>query len=226
MSNKAPAPDKKTAKKNTKNAAAKKMTYEQKKELKLEAQRKKNAAKTAEPANKDRFYCTNKDMLAEMVKWRDSNKAEEDAEYKKWKALPKAVRDSNPYKIDYTKRTISEELGRMMMQIAWKVLNRSEFRNYTKELKEDMASFGYYKIIRGLKNFDFRFTNCFSFFTTAFYNAYLTTLKGHYKHINLRKYITVKLLSEMETYPGINASASLAKVIKQYLDDDGQPDDA
>lgn len=106
-----------------------------------------------------------------------------------------------------------------MMMIAQKVLNRSEFRNYSKELKEDMASFGYYKIIRGLKNFDFRFTNCFSFFSTAFFNAYLTILKKHYKHINLRKDLTVKLLTEMETYPGMNASSSLAKVIKQYLDD-------
>lgn len=176
-----------------------KLTYEQKKELKLQAQREKQANAT-EPANKDRFYCTNREMLAEMIKWRDSAKKPEN-------------------------RIISEELGKMMMMIAQKVLNRSEFRNYSKELKEDMASFGYYKIIRGLKNFDFRFTNCFSFFSTAFFNAYLTILKKHYKHINLRKDLTVKLLTEMETYPGMNASSSLAKVIKQYLDDSGSDDE-
>ena len=88
-----------------------------------------------------------------------------------------------------------------------------------------MAGFGYYKIIRGLKNFDFRFTNCFSFFSTAFFNAYLTILKKHYKHINLRKDLTVKLLTEMETYPGMNAASSLTKVIKQYLDDSGSDED-
>ena len=127
-----------------------KLSYEEKKELKLKAARAKAAQNAAqgniEPANKDRFYCTNKELLAELVKWRDSAEKVED-------------------------RIISEELGKMMIAIGTKVLNRSEFRNYSKELKEDMASFGYFKIIRGLKNYDFRFSNAFSFFTTAFFNA-------------------------------------------------------
>ena len=111
----------------------KKLTYEQKKELKLKSSIEKQKQKEKQPpANKDRFYCTNKELYAELVKWRDSAEKPED-------------------------RVMSEELGRMMIAIGTKVLNRSEFRNYTKELKEDMASFGYYKIIRGLKNYDFRF---------------------------------------------------------------------
>lgn len=203
-----PAPKKAAAPRKAKAAkeAQKKLTYEEKKELKLQAQKLKDAARK-DPPNKDRFYCTNKELLAELVKWRDSNKEEESK-----------LKKGQP--IDYTKRKISEELGRMMIVIANKVLNRSEFRNYPKELKEDMASFAYYKIIRGLKKFDFRFTNCFSFFTTAFYNSYLTILKKHYKHINFRKDLTVKLYSEMETYPGINSASSLMKVIKQYLGED------
>lgn len=173
---------------------SKKLTYEEKKALKLKAQREKDAAKAGtEPANKDRFYCTNKDLLAEMVKWRDSAKRPED-------------------------RIISEDLGKMIMLIGDKVLNRSEFRNYPKELKEDMRSFGIYKILRGLKNYDFAFTNCFSYMTTAFWTSYLSVLKRHYKHINIKKDLMQKLLSEMETYPGMNASASLGKVIKAYLD--------
>lgn len=115
-------------------------------------------------------------------------------------------------------RVISEELGKMMMAIGTKVLNRSEFRNYSKELKEDMASFGYFKIIRGLKNFDFRFQNsAFAFFTTAFWNAYLTVLKKHYKHINIKRDLMEKLLSEMEAFPGMNMSSSLSRAIKQYI---------
>lgn len=176
-----------------------KLSYEEKKELKLKAARAKAAQNAAqgniEPANKDRFYCTNKELLAELVKWRDSAEKVED-------------------------RIISEELGKMMIAIGTKVLNRSEFRNYSKELKEDMASFGYFKIIRGLKNYDFRFSNAFSFFTTAFFNAYLTILKKHYKHINIKKDLMEKLLSEMETFPGMNAASSLNKAIKQYIGDD------
>ena len=109
----------------------------------------------------------------------------------------------------------------MMIAIGTKVLNRSEFRNYPKELKEDMASFGYFKIIRGLKNYDFRFKNsAFCFFTTAFFNAYLTILKKHYKHINIKKDLMEKLLSEMESFPGMSTASSLTRAIKQYLGDD------
>lgn len=175
----------------------KKLTYEQRKELKLKSSQEKQRLKEKQPpANKDRFYCTNKELYAELVRWRDSAEKPED-------------------------RTISEELGRMMIAIGTKVLNRSEFRNYPKELKEDMASFGYFKIIRGLKNYDFRFQNsAFCFFTTAFFNAYLTILKKHYKHINIKKDLMEKLLSEMETFPGMNTASSLTRAIKQYLGDD------
>ena len=175
----------------------KKLTYEQKKELKLKSSIEKQKQKEKQPpANKDRFYCTNKELYAELVKWRDSAEKPED-------------------------RTISEELGKMMIAIGTKVLNRSEFRNYSKELKEDMASFGYFKIIRGLKNYDFRFQNsAFCFFTTAFFNAYLTILKKHYKHINIKRDLMEKLLSEMETFPGMNTASSLTRAIKQYLGDD------
>lgn len=48
-----------------------------------------------------------------MIKWRDSAKNVED-------------------------RVISEELGRMFMALTAKILNRSEFRNYPRELKEDL----------------------------------------------------------------------------------------
>lgn len=45
-----------------------------------------------EPANKDRFYCTNKELTEELVKWRDSAEKPED-------------------------RTMSEELGKMILMI-------------------------------------------------------------------------------------------------------------
>ena len=71
-----------------------KLTLAQKQALKLKKQREKEAAKHARgedvPANKDRFYCTNKDLQAELIKWRDSAEKPED-------------------------RIISEELGKMMI---------------------------------------------------------------------------------------------------------------
>lgn len=177
-----------------------KLTYEERKALKLKAQQEKNAQINAEPANKDRFYCTNKELTAELIKWRDSAKKPED-------------------------RILSEELGTMLMAMSQKVLNRSEFRNYPKSLKEDMSSFFYYKAIRGLKNYDFKFNNPFAWLTQCAFNAYLTILKKHYKDINIKKELMTKLLLEMETHPGMNAAASLNKCIKAYIEDADQQND-
>ena len=174
-----------------------KLSYEEKKQIKLKAQKVKQQekAKRGDPANKDRFYCTNKELLAELIKWRDSAKKVED-------------------------RIISEELGRMFMALTAKILNRSEFRNYSRELKEDLQGFAWYKLIRGLKNYDFNFTNPFSWCSTSIFNSYLTCLKKHYKHINIKKDLMQKLLTEMECCPGINSATSLSRSIKQYIEDD------
>lgn len=179
--------------KTTQTEKVKKLSYEERKALKLKAQQEKSI-NSVEPANKDRFYCTNKELTAELIKWRDSAKKPED-------------------------RILSEELGKMLMAMSQKVLNRSEFRNYPKALKEDMSSFFYYKAIRGLKNYDFKFNNPFAWLTQCAFNGFLTVLKKHYKHINIKKELMTKLLLEMETYPGMNAAASLNKCIKAYIDD-------
>ena len=69
-------------------------------------------------------------MTKELVKWKNSSKKVED-------------------------RTISEELGEMFLKIGNKMLNHSNFRNYSPELKQDMLMFGVEKIIKGLKNYNF-----------------------------------------------------------------------
>ena len=124
-----------------------KLTLEQKQELKLKRQKAREAAVAEaigagkqKPADKERFYCTNKELQAELVKWRDSAKEVEN-------------------------RIPSEELGRMLLAIANKYLNHSNFRNYTKVLKEDMRSYGLYKVLRGLKNYNFKFNNPFAWVT-------------------------------------------------------------
>ena len=94
-----------------------KLTLAERQAIKLKAQKAKQAAKAArgelEPKNKDRFYCTNKELQAELIKWRDSAEKVED-------------------------RIPSEELGKMIIAIGNKLLNHSSFKNYPKELKEDM----------------------------------------------------------------------------------------
>jgi len=145
-------------------------------------------------------------MQAELVKWRDSNLEEEKA--RQAKGLP----------IDYTKRKISEEFGKMLIAIADKMLNRSEFRNYPKQLKEDAKGHFFYKAIRGMKNYNFEFNNPFAYFSTCAWNAYITIIMKSYKHENFKRSLSQDLLTELETYSGIDPRSSLSNYIRQYLD--------
>ena len=173
-----------------------KLTLKEKQELKLQVQKQREQAKAGvEPANKERFYCKNKDLIAELEKWRDSAEKPED-------------------------RIISEELGRMIIAVGEKMLNRSEFRIYSKELKEDMVSMFYLKLIKGLKNYNFKFNNPFAFFSTAAWNAFLTIISKHYKQQNIKKNLMEKLAQELQTYTGINPTSGLSKVIKSYIGND------
>ena len=175
-----------------------KLTLAQKQAIKLKLQKEKEAEKIArgeKPANEDRFYVKNEDLTKELVKWKNSSKKVED-------------------------RTISEELGEMFLKIGNKMLNHSNFRNYSPELKQDMLMFGVEKIIKGLKNYNFQFNNPFAWISMAYWNAFLTTIYRHYKQLNIKRDLMKKLSMELETYAGIDPRSSLNKAIKTYLGDD------
>lgn len=194
-----------STKKKIKEPPKKKLTLAEKQEIKLQRQKERQAKKIAagelEPKNKDRFYCTNKDLQAELIKWKNSAEKPED-------------------------RIISEELGKMMIMIADKLLNHSSFRNYPLEVKQDLRSLGLLKLIRGLKNYNFKFNNAFAYFTQALWNSYITGLTKHYKQINIKRELMKKLFEEIETYSGIDPRSSLNRCIKAYIDgDDGSGGD-
>ena len=191
---------KKPIKKNSQNKEQpKKLTLAEKQAIKLKIQKERQAKKAAAgelvPKNRERFYCTSAELHAELVKWRDSAEKVED-------------------------RVLSEELGKMLIAIADKMLNRSEFRNYPKELKEDAKGFFFVKAIKGLKNYNFEFNNPFAQFSTCAWNAYISTITKHYKQQNIRKEVMKQLLLEIETYQGIDPKSSLNNYIRQYIESD------
>ena len=185
-----------------------KKSLAEKQEAKLKIQHERQMAKANNIDNEQkakRFYCKPAEMQAELVKWRDSNLEEE-------KGL-------SPDEIDYTKRKMSDELCKMLIAIADKLLNRSEFRNYSKELKEDAKGYFFYKVMKsGLRNYNFKFNNPFAYFTTCAWNAYISTIMKHYRHQNTRRDVMMVLLSQLESYSGIDPHSSLRNYIKQYLD--------
>ena len=177
----------------------KKLTLAEKQAIKLKIQKDRQAKKAAAgelvPKNRERFYCTSAELHAELVKWRDSAEKVEN-------------------------RVLSEELGRMLIAIADKMLNRSEFRNYPKELKEDAKGFFFVKAIKGLKNYNFEFNNPFAYFSTCAWNAYISTITKHYKQQNIRKEVMKQLLLELESHQGIDPKSSLNSYIRQYIEND------
>lgn len=301
------------------NAKKARLSLEQKQEMKLKIQKQREAAKKdEEPRNKDRYYCSNKDLHKKLLVWRNSDvnglrvlkmidgklvqtsiddsqeghEAYQDGT-KYFVRLPKSieklsfvperglrsdeekqkakesyfnamhakakqqledfVRDGvlneskfynetkdyiihditavvrkegwafNYDVVEY--RIITDEIGEIMMKIGRKLLNHSNFRNYDLELKEDMLMFGCSKLIKGLKNYNFKFSNPFSWFTQAFWNSYLTALFRHYKQLNIKKSLMEKLSQELETYSGMDPRSSLNKAIKNYLGDKFSLDD-
>jgi hypothetical protein len=70
-------------------------------------------------------------------------------------------------------RILSDKLGNMVIAIGDKLLNHSSFKGYDPELKLDMRSQFFLKLIKGLKNYNFKFNNPFAFFTTCAWNSFL-----------------------------------------------------
>lgn len=168
----------------------KKLTKEQRQEIALKRQKEREQNKAPQDPNK--FYCTNKALMEELIKWRDSNEVPEE-------------------------RIISENLGKMILHIATKLTNHSKFRNYNYDLKQEMISYACFKCVQGLKNYNFAFNNCFAYITQACWNAFVNILAKHYKQINLKKEIMKSQLAQLECEGNINSSKLINSFIKDYL---------
>ena len=161
--------------------------------------------KDIEQENTERYYVSNKALYDEMVKWRDSNKEEEDEVLKAGG------------KIDYAKRVISEELGRMIMEIATRLTSHTNFRNYSYDLKQEMISNAICKVIQGLKNYNFKYVNPFGYITRACWNANINVCIKHYKDKNLPRELVRDNLDQLDQMSSMDSS-KIRQAIKEFLD--------
>ena len=199
----------------------KKITKEERQRKAL--QRQKDREKNKGVQDPSTFYCTNKALMAELVKWRASlEKAKKDAVEKYLEEHPGATEDD----LEEVRRFVekdpnsakpSEELGRMMMHIATKLTNHSKFRNYSYDVRQDMISYALFKMVQGLPNFNFEFNNPFAYLTQASYNAFINVLSKYYKNQNIKKELMKSQLSQLECYGDINSSKIINSFIKDYL---------
>ena len=115
-------------------------------------------------------------------------------------------------------RVMSEKFGRMIMMIAQRLSNHSYFRNYSTELKEDCQSYSYEKIIKGLFNYKFKYTNACAYLTQSCFNSFKSILSKHYQQINIKRSVTKRAIDTLEyNLPGSSMSKSL---IRQFEGND------
>lgn len=107
-------------------------------------------------------------------------------------------------------RVMSEKFGTMIMMIAQRLSNHSYFRNYSTEIKEDCQSYAYEKIIKGLFNYKFKYTNAFAYLTQSCFNSFKSILAQHYKQVNIKRDVTKRAVACLDWYlPGSSVGKSL-----------------
>ena len=136
---------------------------------------------------------SNADLLAELVKWRDSNKKVE-------------------------KRQPSEYLGKMILDIATHYMGHPDYVRYSKEIKEDIISQSCVRCLNALPKYNFAFTNPFAYFTQICWSCAMTYLKDYYDDLNFKRQLVKDNLEKAkEEMPGINIDKSYMEFLKTMI---------
>lgn len=137
---------------------------------------------------------TNAELLAELMKWRDSSK-------------------------DVSKRQPSEKLGKMILDIATHYMGHPDYVRYSKEIKEYIISQSCIKIINyGLPKYNFSFNNPFAYFTQICWSCAMTYLKDYYNDLNFKRQLMKDNLEKVkDEMPGINIDKSYMEFLKTMI---------
>lgn len=175
---------------------AEKIAKKQEARLPEHIERVKRKEEKGQPANKERFYVTNAKLLEQLEIWKNT----------------KPDKDGI--------KPIPEEFGKMVQMIAERLTNHSNFKNYTREMKQDMVSYAKYKCLQGISNYNFKYKNAFAYFTTACYNAFVSEISKYYKKKNFERDLAKRAFQKLETTADINSSKILSQFLKDYLGED------
>lgn len=145
------------------------------------------------PKPKRKAFVKNADLLAELVKWRDSSP-------------------------DADKRKPSEFLGKMILDIATHYMGHPDYVRYSKEIKEDIISNSVIRCLNALPKYNFSFNNPFAYFTQICWSCAMTYLKQYYDDLNFkRKLVKDHLERAMDELPSINIDKSYMQFLKTMI---------
>ena len=102
----------------------------------------------------------------------------------------------------------SQKLGQPTKQvciyfkmIAQHLLGDSRYRNYPKQLQEDMVSAALEKAIKNIKNYKKEYADkCFNYWTRCCEHSFWSTLGKHYKYMNMVRQLTLDFADTLEPY--------------------------
>lgn len=160
---------------------------------KLETQAKRSVGRPRKCD--DSYYVTNDQLLAELVKWKNSGTDDES-------------------------RVISEELGNYFLAIAGRLTNHSAWKNYNKSIRDEMTSYACFKMIQGLPNYNFQFTNPFAYFTQAAWNAFVTVIGKYYRYVNIKRHVFEEMVERFD-----KDGTMFSKLVHNEYDENGEDSD-
>ena len=146
------------------------------------------------PKPKRKPFVSNKDLLDELKKWRDSAE-------------------------DVDKRQPSEYLGKMILDIATHYMGHSNYVRYPKEVKEEIIGQSCLKCLTyGLPRYNFNFNNPFAYFTHICWSCAMTYLKHYYADLNFKRQLVKENLERaIDEMPSINIDKSYMNFLKTMI---------
>ena len=147
----------------------------------------------ANPKPKRKAFVSNAELLAELIKWRDSSKI-------------------------VSKRVPSERLGQMIRDIATHYMGHPDYVRYSKSIKDDIISDSCIRILNALPKYNFSFNNPFAYFTQICWSCAMTYLRNYYNDLNFKRQMVKENLERaMDEMPTINIDKSYMQFLKTMV---------
>lgn len=180
------------------------LTLEEKQEIRLRKHQKRlrKNKEYLQSRSEENFYCTNKQLIPALERWRDTAPLDRPQD-----------------------RVMTKELADMVERIAKKLTNHSNFIRYPWHLKEEMVSYAKTKILMGLKSYNFKFSNPFSYITQSCWNSFLIVLRKHYKQLNIKRELMKYKLSQIEENKQFSQKNLYNYLTRQFLGEVDQDSD-
>ena len=93
----------------------------------------------------------------------------------------------------------TEQVCKYFRMIATHLLGSTRYRNYSKDMQEDLVSAALVKCIKNIHNFKpERADTCFNYYTRCCETSFWATLAQHYKQMNIQRDLTRDYVIKLE----------------------------